>query len=251
MTGRWGYVAATAAVAIGTAAGTVLLPLLSVTDIAMLYLVIVGLVASRSARGPSVFTAVLAVACFDFFFVPPRFTFTVSDLHYIFTFGMMLACALVIGWLTERVRADALATRQLEQGTAVLYPMSGELLGARSLDDVRAMVARHARAAFQADAAIALRDHGGKIAPWQDADDIPVAQWAFDMWQTAGRGTVHFPEAHAIYLPLVGSSGRIGVLGLLSDDPDRFRDPAAQWLLQTFAGQVALAIERVQQDARG
>jgi two-component system sensor histidine kinase KdpD len=246
---RWGYAATIAVMAVCTIAGTALLSLLSVTDVAMLYLVAVGLVASRSARGPSVFAAVLAVASFDFFFVPPRFTFTVDDLHYVFTFAMMLACALVISWLTERVREDARAERQREQGTAVLYPMSAELLAASSLAQVDALVRRHARAAFAADAAIALRDHQGKIAPWQDADDIPVAQWAFDMWQTAGRGTLHFPEAHAIYLPLVGSHGRLGVLGLLSDDPDRFDEPAQQWLLQTFAGQVALAIERVEQGA--
>jgi K+-sensing histidine kinase KdpD len=69
------------------------------------------------------------------------------------------------------------------------------------------------------------------------------------MWQTAGAGTTHFPESRAIYVPLVGSEGRLGVLRLLPDDPDRFRDPATQWLLQTFAGQAALAVERVAQPA--
>jgi hypothetical protein len=142
MKARWGYAATIAVMAVCTIAGTALLSLLSVTDVAMLYLVAVGLVASRSARGPSVFAAVLAVASFDFFFVPPRFTFTVDDLHYVFTFAMMLACALVISWLTERVREDARAERQREQGTAVLYPMSAELLAASSLAQVDALVRR-------------------------------------------------------------------------------------------------------------
>jgi K+-sensing histidine kinase KdpD len=126
--------------------------------------------------------------------------------------------------------------------------MSGELLTATDLDLTRAVIARHARVAFEADARIALRDSRGKLAVEPDGD-LAVAQWAFDMWQPAGAGTRHFPEARSTYVPLVGSAGRLGVLALRPDDPARFSDPASQWLLQTFAGQAALAIERVQQTA--
>jgi two-component system, OmpR family, sensor histidine kinase KdpD len=255
---RGGYVGAALVMAACTAAGTLLLPVLSITDIAMLYLLAVGLVASWTARGPSVFAALLSVALFDFFFVPPRFAFTVSDLHYIVTFGVMLASALVISWLTERVRTEALAARERERGTAALYPMSGELLDAKGLAEVTAVIARHLRAAFAADVQVLLRETGGRLAP--PAGTAPgfalaepereLAQRAFQLWQPAGRGTSQYPEARVLYLPLVGTATRIGVLAVRPDEPGRFDDAAVQWLLQTFAGQAALALERAMRGER-
>ncbi len=252
--GAFGYITAVLAMAACTALGTLLLPVLSLTDVAMLFLLSVGFVASRSERGPSVFGALLSVALFDFFFVPPRFTFAVSDLHYVFTFGVMLVCALVISWLTERVRADAVAAEQRERGTAALYPMSGELLTASDLAQVSAVIGRHMRAAFGAEAQVLLRGPQGRLerasgegASFADSEpDRAVAHWTFQMWQPAGLGTANFPETRAIYFPLVGTSGRVGVLGVHPDDPVRFEDAAVRWLLQTFAGQAALALERVQ-----
>jgi len=182
-----------------TAIGTLLINQLSVTDIAMLYLIGVGIVAARATRRQAAVTAVLSVALFDFFFIPPRFTFTVEEQHYLVTFLVMLATALVISWLAEQVREGAVAARAREQGTAALSPMSGELLAA----------------------------------------------WAFQAWEPAGLGTSHVPETPIIYLPLVGTHGRLGVLEGRPADPARFRDPAVRWLLQTFAAQAGLALERV------
>jgi two-component system, OmpR family, sensor histidine kinase KdpD len=247
-----GYVRAALVMAACTVVGTVLLNLLSVTDIAMLYLLGVGVVASLSTRRQAAFAALLSVALFDFFFVPPRFTFAVSDLHYVVTFGMMLATALVISWLAERVRADALATESRERGTAALSPMSADLLDAKSLRDVIAIIGRHARAAFGADVRVLLREPGGRLTAVDaradttpDDPDRDVAQWAFQSWEAAGAGTTHFPQARHLYLPLVGSHGRIGLLEFHPDDPVAFSKPAVQWLLQTFAAQTAPALERV------
>jgi two-component system sensor histidine kinase KdpD len=246
------YAAAALVMAACTGLGTVLLPVLSVTDIAMLFLLAVGLVASRTGRGPSVFAAVLSVALFDFFFVPPRFTFAVSDLHYVVTFGVMFVCALVIRWLTERIRVDAVAARELQQGTAVLYPMTGELLAANDVDAAARVIARHVRLAFAADVAVLLRGSGGRLAPppgfppgfaLGDADR-DLAERALGMWQAVGLGTEDTPSARAVFLPLVGATGRLGILAVRPDDPERLQDATNQWLLQTFAGQAALAVER-------
>lgn len=248
----WAFVAAALVMAVCTALGTVLLPVLSVTDIAMVYLVAVGLVASRTGRGPSVFAAVLSVALFDFFFVPPRFTFAVSDLHYVVTFAVMLGCALVIRWLAERIRSDAVAQRELHQGTAVLYPMSGELLAAEDVGQAAQVIARHVRLAFAADVAVLLRGPGGRLAtpagaaPGVSLDDADcaLAERAFGTWQAVGLGTADTATARTMFVPIVGSGGRLGVLAVRPDDPRRLQDATTQWLLQTFAGLAALAVER-------
>jgi two-component system sensor histidine kinase KdpD len=155
----------------------------------------------------------------------------------------MLVTALVISWLAERVRVEAVAARTREKGTAAMFPMSAELLDAKTVADVVTVVGRQVQAAFGAEAVVLLRQPGGNL----DAAgrDPGVAQWAFDTWETAGAGTAHFPDARDVYLPLVGSHGRLGVLEVHADDRARFADPAVRWLLQTFAGQAALALERV------
>jgi two-component system sensor histidine kinase KdpD len=242
-----GYMRAALLMAACTVVGTLLMDWLSLTDIAMLHLIGVGVVASRATRREAAFAALLSVALFDFFFVPPRFTFTVADLHYVVTFGVMLMTALVISWLAERVRAEAISAEARERGTAALSPLSAELLGATTVGDVLAVIGRQVRAAFGADVRVLLREPGGRLAPAGsdvEAADREVAEWAFRMWQPAGAGTAQFPTARSAYLPLVGTHGRLGVIELRPDDPDRFGEPAVRWLLQTFAAQAALALER-------
>ncbi len=244
-----GYARAAVVLAVCTALGTAVLHWLSITDVAMLYLLGVGVIASWATRRQAMVAAVLSVALFDFFFVPPRFTFTVSDLHYIFTFAVMLVTALVISRLAERVRSEARAAETRALGTAALYPMLGDLGDAKTLDDVTRIIGGHVRAAFGAESRVLLRQAGhlapvGGTSP-QPEPSLRLADLAYQSWQPAGRGTPNFPNADAQYLPLVGSHGRLGVLEVRPDDPARFDDPAVQWLLQTFAAQAALAIERV------
>jgi len=244
-----GYGLAALVLVVCTALGTAVLQWLSITDVAMLYLLGVGLVATWGTRRQAVTAAVLSVALFDFFFVPPRFTFTVEDTHYVFTFAVMLAAALVISRLAERVRSEARAAETRERGTTALYPMRGDLLEAHTLDDVLGVIRHHVRTAFDADAEVLLREatHLATVgASGQESEaGLRIAESAYQSWQSVGRGTKTFPDADALYLLLVGTHGRLGVLAVRPDDRALFDDPAVQWLLQTFAAQAALAIERV------
>lgn len=237
-----------------TVLGRLLLPVLSVTDVAMLYLVAVGLAAAQVGRGPSVFAAFLAIALFDFFFVPPHFTFTVDDLHYVFTFAVMFVSAITISAVAQRLRGFADAARERERRTAALYAMSRELDPTMGLDGLVGVITRHVRDAFSAQVQVLRRGPEGVTAipagaaPAYQMDDkeLAVARWTFEHWQTAGFGTQHFPEARALYVPLVGSAGRVGVLGVRPDDPDELRAPTVRQVLETFAGQAAQALEHAQ-----
>jgi two-component system sensor histidine kinase KdpD len=236
-----------------TGLGTLILPLLSVTDVAMLFLLAVGLVASRFDRGPSMLTAFLSIALFDFFFVPPRFTFAVADLHYVLTFGVMLVTALAISAVAVRLREHAEAARERERRTAALYAMSPELLAATDLGQLASVISRHGQEAFSAQVQVLLRDPAGELAPppgatpgfGLDEHGRATAQWSFDLWQPAGLGTANFPEVPMLFVPLVGASGRHGVLAVRPDEPARVLEPVVRQVLEAFAGQVAVAVERV------
>ena len=240
------YVRAALVIAACAAIGFPLVAVLSVTDVAMLFLLGVVFVASRYGRGPSVLASVLSIVSFDFFFVPPRFTFAVSDTRYILTFAVMLAAALVASHLTLRIRAQAQTARDRERRTGAVYAMSRELAAARTAADLIAIATRHLADTFGAEMHILMPDATGRLeSGGLDEKERSVAQWVMDHGQRAGAGTDTLPSASSLYVPLAASTGVIGVLGVRAAAP-RFEDPTLLQLLETFTGQAALALERAQ-----
>jgi two-component system sensor histidine kinase KdpD len=246
------YARAGLVVALSSLVAYVVFRTLSLTDVAMVFLLGVALVASRYGRGPTVAAAFLSIALFDFFFVPPRFTFAVSDIGYLLTFGVMLAIALIISGLTLRIRAQAETARSRERRTAALYAMSRELAATRDLAELVAVITRHLAGSFGAQVQILVRDPDGSLASPANAPagyalddkDRGVARWVSDHGQAAGLGTDTLPAAQGLYLPLSASAGIVGVLGVRPADRATFEDPTTRQLLEGFAGQAALALER-------
>ncbi|HEY1875400.1 MAG TPA: sensor histidine kinase KdpD [Steroidobacteraceae bacterium] len=222
------------------------------SNLVMIYLLGVTVAGLRLGRGPSALTAVLNVAAFDFFFVPPRYSFAVSDVQYLVTFGTMVIIALVIANLTASVRQQTRVAGARERRTALLYAMSRELAATRGIDNMARVAVRHVAEVFQCQAVVLLPAAGGKLhypdAPPLETSfrhaDLAVAQWVADHGRPAGLGTDTLPAARGEYLPL-GEEGRtVGVLGVLPSNARRVLLPEQSHLLSTFAGQIALALER-------
>jgi two-component system sensor histidine kinase KdpD len=183
-------------------------------------------------------------------------------MQYLMTFTVMLFVALVISTLTIRLRQQAEAARQRERRTAALYAMSRELARMRAVDDLLQAAARHISAVFESQVALLLPHASGRLAPWQRGTDgqngdageqttfilgpkeAGVAQWVYDHQHMAGLGTTTLPSAEALYLPLVAARGTVGVLGVQPAQARRLLTPEQVVLLETFASQTALALER-------
>jgi len=238
-------------VAVCTGIAAILSPYVTVVDVAMLYLLGIVFTASYTGKGPSLLATLLGVAAFDFFFVPPYFTFAVSDARYVFTFIVMFIVAIVISSLTLQVREQANAARQRERRTAALYNLSRELAHERGLEHLTASAIKHISDVFSSDVVILLPDEKGSLKrpfagpkPFElDQREISVAQWAFDHRQKAGIGTDTLPGAKALYLPLTASSKTVGVVGILPGPTDTFNHDQIH-ALEGFANQSAMAIER-------
>lgn len=112
------YIVAAVAVAAVTAVAWPFAPVLGLEAIVMLYLLAIMLVAFKLYRGPAFFAAALSVAAFDFFFVPPAYTFAVKDPRHLLTFGVMFAVGLAISSLTVTVLRQGEAAREQEVATA-------------------------------------------------------------------------------------------------------------------------------------
>jgi two-component system, OmpR family, sensor histidine kinase KdpD len=220
------------------------------SNLIMVYLLGVAFVASLYGRRPSALAAVLSVGAFDFFFVPPYLTFAVSDTQYVVTFAVMLVVSLLISTLSARVRAQAEAARRREERTRVLYAMSRDLAGARTVEEVARAASRHVEEIFQGPATVLLPGREGRLASGDgglaaDARETAVAQWAFDHRQLAGLGTDTLPGAAGVYVPLQGSKATVGVLGVRPADSLLPLGPEQVDLLDTLARQAASGLERV------
>ena len=242
-----GYAAALAVCAITALLATPLQGVLELTNIVMLFLLAVVGVALFYGRGPAVFAAFVGVALFDFFFVPPRFSFSVTDVQYLLTFAVMLVVALVVGQLTAGLKVQVQAVTEREQRVSGLYEMARDLSSALMVEQVAEIGSRFLAIEFGVKTAVLATDERDQLVVLPGATtevDMGVAQWAFDRGEAAGRGTDTLPASKCLVLPLKATMRLRGVVavewttkGLLSPEQRR--------LLDTCASLMAISIERI------
>jgi two-component system sensor histidine kinase KdpD len=259
----WPYCWAACASIATALATTPLLPWLDLANIAMLFLLVVVLVAVRFGRGPSVLATCVSVTCFDFFFVPPRFTLAISDVQYLVTFAVMLVVGLITGHLTAGLRYQARVASHRAGRAQALYEFARALSGALQAEQIFDTTRRCIELAFGARAVLLVPDQDGRLAlplPPQDqpgADggrspgqlDLGIAQWAFDHAASAGLGTTTLPASPIFYLPLVAPMRTRGVLAIEPAIAFKARRwiliPEQRQQLDTYAALAAIALERV------
>ena len=247
----YGWAAAICAVVSLVAAAAQLV--VDLENVIMLYLLGVVWATVRFGRGPGLLASFLSVLAFDFFFVPPPLSFTVRDTQYLLTFAMMLTVALIISSLAARLRYQARIATYRERRTNALFDLGKELAGALTTAQIIDIGCRHLRGEFRAQVALLLPDARDEVHPARAGDtaaclrspDLGVAQWVYDHHEPAGLGTHTLPANPALYLPLRAPMRTRGVLALAPEEPRLIALPEQYRLLETFAAQIALALERV------
>lgn len=245
---QWrGYAAAVAICAVITILATPLLGLIELTNIVMLFLLAVVGVALVFGRGPAVLAAFVGVGLFDFFFVPPRFTFAVSDVQYVLTFAVMLVVALVVGQLTAGLKVQVEAATARERNISGLYEMSRELSATLLVEQVAEIGIRFLAREFGFRSAVLVADDRDQLKVMPEATtevDMGVAQWAFERGVAAGRGTDTLPASKCLVLPLKATMRLRGVLAV-EPGGKGLLDPELRRLLDTCASLMAISIERI------
>jgi len=250
---RWeGYAWATGICAATSVLVKLFMPWFDLANLIMFYLVGVAWVAARHGRGPAVLASVLSVLAFDFFFVAPAWSFTVADTRYLLTFAIMLAVGLTISSLAANLRYQARIAAYRERRTRALNELGRELAGALQVEQIVETALRHLEPLFQAQACILLPDAHDKLhspTPLPSHNDLPldaaIAQWVYDHQQPAGMGAQSLAGAPMHYLPLKAPMRTRGVLALRPRQKRLLFLPEQARLLETLAGQIALALERV------
>ncbi len=248
------YLGALAITGFCTAIAFPLSPGVGLVTIVMFYLLGTTVGALRLGRAPSAFTAVTNMLAFNYFFVPPVFTFHVDDVQYVFALGVMLIVALVIANLMISIRRHRDTADARERRTTVLYAMSRELAVASDAAAMAAAAVRHICAVFHSTAKVLIADEGGRLSPIpppeappeesacrETRSSVPVVDFEFAQEVVArGKRCVK----NAIYLPLQGGRRVEGVIVVHPQGPTPALPAEQLHLLDAFAVQLALSLQR-------
>ena len=248
---RWmRYVWTVVACAITTAVCFPIFSVVELSNVAMVFLLGVVLVAMRFGRAPAALAAVMNVLSFDFFFVEPRFSFAISDIQYLLTFAIMLVIGLITGQLTSGLRFQARIAAHRETRVHTLFNLSRDLSSALQIEQVISASTQVLTRTFGRDVALVLPDASERLQmPTLQADqppvDVDVAQWAFDHDAEAGFGTDTLPSSHYRYVPLRAPVRLRGVLAMRPGNARWLHIPEQRRYIETFASLIAIALERV------
>ena len=221
----------------------------SLASQAMAYLLAVVFSAFRFGRRDSVLTAVIGVIALNFFFVPPRFTFTVENSDYGFTLAALLVVSLVVSGLAVRLKAETAQAQLRERRARQMHALADALADAA---DETALIARCSDAlaeAFGSDSALLLPDVAGVLklrGPGTPAIDADAAKWVFEQRKSIGRATAYWPELARWYAPLPGNQAALGVVSVVAPAPDASNTDEGLRHLEAFARQIGLALQREQ-----
>jgi two-component system sensor histidine kinase KdpD len=252
---RWkDYAAAVGVVGLCTGACFAMFTHFELANLIMVYLVGVMAVAVWLPRRASALASGLSVLAFDFCFVPPRFSFAVTDVTYLLTFVVMFLVALVISGMASRIKSQADSAGQLEQQASELSGLSRHLAATRGTANLVGVARDHIARVFGCKAFALVPGASGKLETafmpsgeeMLPDKDLGVAQWVFDNEKPAGFSTQTLSDSEALFLPLPGTEEVLGVIGLKPVD-EQARSallfPTRKRLLDAFVHQTALALD--------
>jgi two-component system, OmpR family, sensor histidine kinase KdpD len=239
-------------VAISLGAALLLHHVLGLSSVAMCFLTAVLVSAVVYGLWPALLACLASVLAYNFFFLPPLYTFTIADPENVVALFFFGVTAVIASNLTARVRAQAIVARQRARVTEELYLFSRKLAGAANLDDLLWATVYQIALMLKVRVVILLPEHGSVevragFPPEDTLDpaDLAAATWCWEKNHIAGRGSDTLPGAKRLFMPMNTGRGVVGVVGIDSDEPGPILTPDQHRLLDALADQAALAIERV------
>jgi len=222
-------------------------------NISLVFLAAVLASAVQYGLGPSIYAAFLSVLCYNFFFLPPPYTFAIANPQNVVALFFFLIVAILTSSLTARTRMQAAISQRQARTTGDLYGFSKKLAGIAGIDDLLWATAHQIAAMLKVEVVILIPE-GNTLAvragfpPEDELDeaDLAAAQWCWAHNQPAGRGADTLPGTKRLFLPLRTGRSSVGVLGINRRAPGPLFTPDERRLLDALADQAAVAIERTQ-----
>src|SRR5882757_9216363 len=246
------YLMALVNTAIGLACAGLIKPRFGIENVDLVFLTAVVVVAVRYGLWPSLLASVAASLCYNFFFLPPIYTFTITDPTNIAAFFFFMLIAILVSNVAARVRTQAVSAIGRVRTTESLYAFSRKLAGTATLDDVLWATAYQIALMLKVRVVLLLPEDGvltvkAGYPPEDELDkaDLAAANWAWGNDRAAGRGSDTLPGAKRLFLPMRTGRGLIGAIGIDNDKTGPLLTPDDRRLLDALVDQGGLAIERV------
>ena len=237
------------AVTVATLAGLAIESVVHLPNLSIIFLLAVLAAAAYAGLFPALVASVLSTLAYNFFFIDPRYTFTVAEPYEVFALFAYLGAALLAGSLAARIREQAKAARVRTKAMQALYDFSRKLSGTAKPDEVLWAAVTQLQASLKRNVILLLPEDGDlqTMAAWPpdseaDVTDMTAARWAYEKQEPAGRGTGTLPNSRFHFRPLMSPHGAVGVCGIeFKADPLNVADERA---LTAILDQTAIAIDR-------
>ena len=246
------YIVALLAVAAALGIGELVQPVFGLENVDLIFLAAIVGVAVRYGLWPSLLATVVASLCYNFFFLPPIYTFTITDPTNVAAFVVFTLLSILVSNLAARGRSQMTIAHERVRSIESLYAFSRKLAGAGTLDDVLWATAHQIASMLKVRVVLLLPEHGSIAVkagyPPEDTieeADLAAAKWTWESNRIAGRDSDTLPGAKWLFLPLRTGRGAVGVLGITKDGPGPLLRAEQKRLLDALTDQGALAIERV------
>jgi two-component system sensor histidine kinase KdpD len=246
------YLKSLGVVLVGLGAAVLLQPRFGIENVDLVLLTAVVAVAVRYGLWPSLLASLASSLAYNFFFLPPVYTFTITDPTNVAAFFFFMLIAILVSNVAARVRTQADTAIGRIRTTEQLYAFSRKLAGTATLDDVLWASAYQIALMLKVRVVLLLPEDGlltvkSGYPPEDQLDqaDLAAANWAWSNDRSAGRGSDTLPGAKRLFLPMRTGRGPIGVIGIDNDRTGPLLTPDQRRLLDALVDQGALAIERV------
>jgi len=248
------YIGSIAAVGLALGIAALIERFIGLQSISLVFLMAVLASAIVWGLWPSLLAGLLSVLAYNFFFIPPLYTFTIADPENVLSLFFFALVAVVVSNLTAASRSQVISARARAKTTAELYAFSRKVAGIGALDDLLWATAYQISSMLKLHTVLLLPDkEGGSLTiasgyPPEDvldSGDMAAARWCWDHNHAAGRGADTLPGGKWLFLPLRTGSGPVGVIGIDRDEPGPLLTPDERRLLDALIDQAAVAIERV------
>jgi two-component system, OmpR family, sensor histidine kinase KdpD len=228
-----------------------LAPWIGYRAVGFIFLSAILFIGTIATFGPILFAASFCSFIWNFFFIPPQFTFEIKEPEDVMNVIAFFIVAFVSGYLTSRIKKQESALSERAYTSSVLYELSKSLGAAESNKDIATIARESFERVFKCEIEILLKDQSNELQHDPvgsnyrriDPKEFAVATWSFKNQKNAGWGTETLNSSKCLSVPLKGRSEMIGVI-LIWPKKGEKRNPEFEFLIETFVSNTAMALER-------
>lgn len=221
-------------------------------SVGFIFLLGVSIIGTLGSLGSVILAALMSAVIWDYFFIPPQYTFLITNSEDILMCFSLFSVAVITGFLTNRIRSHEKLIRERERKTHILYEILKDITVSTDKNDFLKKVLNRTSQIFDSTCGVIIKDRTSKLIFGLDKNynielsskDQAVAQWSFDHAQNAGWSSDTLSESKILFIPLVGETEKVGVFVLKPNRPKRKMDLENQNLLLSIVSQLGASLEK-------